>query len=113
MRRLAVGALTGGAVIGVVYAAARRQGLTAVDLAERLAPNQPLGGRIAQLAIGSAACLPSAATRRPVPGAALGAAIGILASASRPSGDRLVSAAAHAAGGAAAALVTSRRRACP
>jgi hypothetical protein len=113
MRSLAVGALTGGAVIGAVYAAARRRGLTAVDLAERLAPDQPLKGRIAQLAIGSAACLPSAATRRPIPGAALGAAVGIVAAARRPSGDRTISAAAHAAGGAAAALVTARRRACP
>jgi hypothetical protein len=113
MRELTAGALTGGAVIGAVYAAARRNDLTTVDLAERIAPTRPLIGRIGQLAVGSAASLPCAATRRPAHAAALGAVIGIAAAARRPPRDLAVSAAAHAAGGAAAALVTSRRRACP
>jgi hypothetical protein len=78
--------------------------VTEVDLAARIAPGRPLAGRLAQLAIGGAGCLPAALVARPLPGAALGLVAGMAAArAHRRPLDRALALAAHAAGGTVAA----------
>ena len=102
-------AAAGGAAVGALYAAARRAGLTDVDLAAAVAPGRPVAGRAAQLAAGAAASLPGAWLGRPGRGAAAGLAAGALA-ARRPWRPReaAVCLAAHAAGGAVAGGIVSR-----
>jgi hypothetical protein len=107
--RIVRAAVAGGAAIGAVYALARAAGLTRVDLAARVAPGRPLVGRLVQLGAGTAACLPSAAAARPLPGAVLGLAAGAVAGRAHPGRqDRLVALAAHAVGGAMAATWARR-----
>jgi hypothetical protein len=101
------GAAAGALSLAASYALARRAGLTRVDLAERLVPGSPVLGRAAQFAAGSAACLPAAWLRRPLPGLVAGAAAGALAAttvARRP--DRALAVATHALAGLVAARVS-------
>jgi hypothetical protein len=113
VRCILAASLLGGATVGATYAAARAAGLTRTDLATRLAPGHPRLGRLGQLAIGSAGCLPCALAGRPSRGAALGAAFGLASGLPRRDRRELgVSVAAHALGGAVATL-RPRRRACP
>jgi hypothetical protein len=95
--------LAGAATIALVYAAARRLGLTSVDLAGRVAPRHRVRGRALQLAAGTVACLPAAATGSARRGALAGMTTGILAAGRAPRrADAAVALAAHAAGGAVA-----------
>jgi len=105
-----IGAAAAGAVtIAAVYSIARRLGLTEVDLAARLAPGHRARGRALQLAAGTAACLPAAATGSAIAGAGAGLAASLLpALRARRPGDALVNAAAHAAGGAVAGRLARR-----
>jgi hypothetical protein len=86
------GALAGAVAIAAAYAAGRRQGLTRSDLARSLAPEHPLAGRAAQLALGALAALPGARASSPARALAAGAALGALASRD----GRAFSASAHA-----------------
>jgi hypothetical protein len=98
------GALAGGGAIGLAYAAGRRCGLTRSDLARAVAPGRPAAGRIAQLAVGTAAALPG--SRAPHPALALlaGGLIGVAASRD----GRAFSASAHALASLVAHRVTAR-----
>jgi hypothetical protein len=49
------GAIAGATAIGLAYAAGRRYGLTRADIARTLAPDNPVAGRAAQLALGTLA----------------------------------------------------------
>jgi hypothetical protein len=107
--RLAAAAAAGAIAIAAVYCASRRLSLTEVDLAARLAPGHRARGRLLQLAAGTAACLPAAATGSAGRGAAAGLAASVLpALRARRPGDAIVGAAAHAAGGAVAGRLGRR-----
>jgi hypothetical protein len=102
-------ALAGAVTIAAVYGAARRLGLTSVDLAARVAPGHPVRGRLLQLAAGTAACLPAAATGSARRGAVAGLPAAVLsARRARRLGDTAVAFAAHAAGGAVAGHLARR-----
>jgi hypothetical protein len=108
VRRLPAAA-AGALAIAAVYGAARGLGLTRVDLALRLAPGRPARGRVVQLAAGSAACLPAAATGSARRGAVAGLAAATLpAAGARRRSDVIVALAAHAAGGAVAGRLARR-----
>jgi hypothetical protein len=105
------GALAGAATLTSGYAALRRCGLTRVDLAESLAPGRPLGGRVAQLAAGTIACLPAATLGRPTRGALAGLAAGCCAAATQRRGvDRGLALATHGVAGLVAARVSRAAR---
>jgi hypothetical protein len=102
-------AVAGAVTIAAVYGAARRLGLTRVDLAARLAPGHPVRGRLLQLAAGTAACLPAAATGSARRGAVAGLSAAVLPARRAPRiGDVVVALAAHAAGGAVAGYLARR-----
>jgi hypothetical protein len=104
---LYAGAAAGALSLAASYALARRTGLTRVDLAERLVPGRPVLGRAAQFAAGSAACLPAAWVRRPLPGLLAGAAAGAVAAATvERRSDRALAVATHALAGLVAARVS-------
>ena len=86
------GALAGAVAIAAAYAAGRRRGLTRSDLARSLAPEHPLAGRAAQLALGTLAALPGARASSPARALGAGAVLGALASRN----GRAFSASAHA-----------------
>jgi hypothetical protein len=94
------GSLAGAVAIAAAYAAGRRRGLTRSDLARSLAPQHPVAGRAAQLAMGTLAALPGARASSPARALAAGAVVGALASRN----GRAFSASAHAL----AALVAQR-----
>ena len=98
------GALAGAVAIAVAYAAGRRQGLTTSDLARSLAPDRPVAGRAAQLALGTLAALPGARTSTPARALVAGAALGALASRN----GRAFSAGAHALAAVVAQRVSAR-----
>jgi hypothetical protein len=101
------GSLAGAATLTCGYVALRRSGVTRVDLAETLAPGRPLLGRVAQLAAGTIACLPSAALARPARGALAGLAAGCCAAATQRRGvDRGLALATHGVAGLVAAIVS-------
>jgi hypothetical protein len=103
----AAGAFAGACAIGLVYRCGRRTGLTSADLARRVAPDNALAGRAAQLAAGSLACAPAAAAGGLARGAATGLLAGLVSVGRRPSpGAALVAIVAHAIGGGVAGLVT-------
>jgi hypothetical protein len=102
-------ALAGAVTIAALYGAARRLGLTRVDLAGRLAPGHPVRGRLLQLAVGSAGCLPAAASGSARRGAVVGLSTAMLPAArAKRLGDAAVAIAAHAAGGAVAGRLARR-----
>jgi hypothetical protein len=101
------GAFAGAVTLTAGYVALRRTGLTRVDLAETLAPDRPLLGRIAQLAAGTAACLPAAYLATPRRGTLAGLAAGAAAATTqRRTIDRGLALAAHGAAGLVAATVS-------
>jgi hypothetical protein len=99
-------AFAGSLSLALGYAAARRTGLTHVDLAERVLPGRPLLGRAFQLAAGTAACLPAATLGTPRRGLVAGAVAGGMA-ASTLTGplDRALTVALHGLAGGAAATI--------
>jgi hypothetical protein len=98
------GAFAGAVAIGVTYAAGRRSGLTRSDIARSLAPDNPVAGRAAQLALGACASLPGARARTAARAIAGGAALGALASRE----GRAFSAGAHALAAVVAQRVATR-----
>jgi hypothetical protein len=109
MRAAAAAAVAGAVTVAAVYGAARRLGLTRVDLAARLAPGHPVRGRLLQLAAGTAACLPAAATGSARRGALAGLSAAVLpAKQARRRRDAAVAFVAHAAGGAVAGHLARR-----
>jgi hypothetical protein len=109
---LLTGAAVGALSLAVSYAVARRAGLTRVDLAERLLPGRPVLGRAAQVAAGTAACLPAAWLGRPAPGLLAGAAAGAVAATTvERRADRVLAVATHGLAGLVAARVRRAARA--
>jgi hypothetical protein len=101
-----LGALAGAMTLAAGYALARRAGVTRVDLSARLAPGRPSLGRAAQVAAGTAACLPSAWLGAPAPGLLAGAAAGAVAATTvERRADRALAIAAHGLAGLVAARV--------
>ena len=109
---LLTGALAGAISLAASYAIARRAGLTRVDLADRLLPGRPLLGRVAQVAVGTAACLPASLVGTPALGLVAGGAAGAVAATTveRPS-DRALAVATHGIAGLVAACVRRAARA--
>ena len=110
---LAAGAFAGAISLAASYAIARRAGLTRIDLADRLLPGRPLLGRVAQVAAGTAACLPACARRKARrSGSLAGGAAGAVAATTvdRPS-DRALAVATHGLAGLVAACVRRAARA--
>jgi hypothetical protein len=105
-------AFAGSVSLALGYAAARRAGLTRVDLAERVLPGRPVLGRTFQLAAGTAACLPAARLGTPRRGLLAGAAAGGMAAATlEGSFDRGLTVALHALAGCVAARLSALSRA--
>jgi hypothetical protein len=105
-------AFAGSLSLALGYAAARRIGLTDVDLAGRLLPGRPVLGRAAQLAIGTAACLPAARLATPLRGLLAGAAAGaVAATTQRRARDRVLAITLHAIAGAKAGSISRAARA--
>jgi hypothetical protein len=106
------GAFAGALTLATSYAIARRGGLTRVDLADRLLPGRPALGRAAQIAAGTAACLPSSLIGTPALGLLVGGAAGAVAATTveRPS-DRALAVASHGLAGLVAACVRRAARA--
>jgi hypothetical protein len=101
------GASVGGLSLAASYALARRAGVTRIDLADRLSPGRPVLGRAAQVALGTAACLPASYSARPGLGLLAGGAAGALAATTvEPRSDRGLAIAAHALAGLVAACVS-------
>jgi hypothetical protein len=114
-RSSCAGAAAGALSLAASHALARRAGLTRVDLAERLVPGRPVLGRAAQFAAGSAACLPAALLRGPLPGLLAGATAGVVAATTvERRRDRALAVATHALAGLVASRVSraasARRR---
>jgi hypothetical protein len=104
-------AFAGSVSLALGYAAARRAGLTGVDLAERVLPGRPVLGRAFQLAAGTAACLPAARLGTPARGLVAGAAAGGMAAATLTGRrDRALTVALHGLAGGISATI--RRAAC-
>jgi hypothetical protein len=106
------GAFAGAISLAASYAIARRAGLTRIDLADRLLPGRPLLGRVAQVAAGTAACLPASLAGTPALGLAAGAAAGAVAATTveHPS-DRVLAVATHGLAGLVAGCVRRAARA--
>jgi hypothetical protein len=106
------GAFAGALTLAASYALARRAGLTRIDLADRLVPGRPALGRVAQVALGSAACLPASYTATPALGLLAGSAAGALAATTvERRSDRALAVATHALAGLVAASVSRAARA--
>jgi uncharacterized membrane protein (UPF0136 family) len=109
---LAAGALMGALTLAASYAIARRSGLTRIDLADRLLPGRPVLGRVAQVAAGTAACLPASYAGTPALGLlAGGVAGGVAAATVEQASDRALAIAMHALAGLVAACVRRAARA--
>jgi ABC-type branched-subunit amino acid transport system permease subunit len=101
------GAFAGALSLAASYALARRIGLTRIDLADRLLPDRPLLGRSAQIAAGTAACLPASYTAAPALGLLAGGAAGaVAATTAERRSDRALAVATHALAGLVAAWVS-------
>ena len=106
------GALAGSATLTVAYVALRRARLTEVNLAETLAFDRPIVGRILQTVSGTAACLPAAALATQAGGLATGLGAGAAAAAMQRGGrDRALACATHALAALVAARVSRAVRA--
>jgi hypothetical protein len=109
---LAAGALAGALTLAASYAVARRRGLTRIDLADRLLPGRPLLGRVAQVAAGTAACLPASYAGTPALGLLAGAAAGgVAATTVEQTSDRALAVTTHALAGLVAGCVSRAVRA--
>lgn len=109
---LLTGAFAGAISLASSYSIARRAGLTRVDLADRLLPGRPLLGRVAQVAAGTAACLPASLLGTPALGLVAGGAAGAVAATTvERSSDRALAVATHALAGLVAACVRRAARA--
>lgn len=107
IRPLLAGAFAGALSLTASYALARRASLTRVDLADRLAPGRPLLGRAAQIAAGTAACLPASYTATPALGLLAGSAAGAVAATTvERRADGALAVATHALAGLVAARVS-------
>jgi hypothetical protein len=101
------GAFAGAVTLTGGYVALRRTGVTRVDLAETLVPDRPVLGRIAQLAAGTLACLPSARLGTASRGLLAGLAAGsVAATTQRRATDRGLALVAHGVAGLVAATVS-------
>lgn len=105
-------ALAGAASLALGYAAARRTGVTRIDLAERLVPGRPALGRAAQVIAGTGACLPAAWLGTPVRGLLAGGAAGVVAATTVESfPDRALALTTHALAGLVAGSLSGASRA--
>jgi hypothetical protein len=100
-------AFAGALSLAASYALARHSGLTRIDLADRLLPGRPLLGRAAQVAAGTAACLPASYCGTPALGLLAGGAAGAVAATTvERRSDRALAVATHALAGLVAARVS-------